>query len=296
LFLVSRPPAALSDQLFPSGGSEQRGRGRTCLRFNYSISRTGLFIPSLFKQNHTFNLFDFLKEAFGYTWPLQCLFVTHEPETRDYAAVRAHPLLYALADFAWAHNHTYLDDEIKRISFQNIRTPTMDTVTTMHALREDLDFLRAEVAQTLRHAPSTLTNYYEHPKSGDTKLLGTNETPLEALRHTADDADVLDGFLTNSLNLLIASIALRDSQRAEMLTWLAAVYVPLSFVTGIFGMNLRELNESALPVWICLEVLGVVLLVTLVLVMGYKWWEKHRDAISERSRRSRDVEDVGDGP
>jgi hypothetical protein len=296
LFLVSRPPAALSDRLVPSGGSEQRGRSRICLRFNHSTSRIGLSVPPLFNQKHTFNLFDFLKEAFGHTWPLQCLFVTHPPVTEDFAAVRAHPLLYVLADFAWAHNHAYLDDMIKRISFQNIRTPTMNTVTTMHALREDLDFLRAEVGQTLRHAPSSLTNYYEQPESGDPQLLGTNETPLDALRRTADDANVLDDFLTNSLNLLIASIALRDSRRAEMLTWLAAVYVPLSFVTGIFGMNLRELNESALPVWICLEVLGVVLLVTLVLVVIYKWWEKYRDVISRRSRRGRETRGVVDEP
>jgi hypothetical protein len=293
---VSRPPAATSIQPNSTGSSRQRGRGRTCLRFNYSTSRIGLFIPPLFDpdQQPILNLFDFLKEAFEQTWALQGLFIAKPPANRHFPAVRAHPLLYALADFAWAHNHTYLDDEIKRISFRNIRTPTMDTVTRMHALREDLDFLRAEVEQTTRHAPQSLTNYYEQHAGGHPLLLGMNETPLDALRRTAEDANVLDGFLTNSLNLLIASIALRDSQRAEMLTWLAAVYVPLSFVTGIFGMNLRELNESALPVWICLEVLGVVLLVTLVLVLGYKWWEKHHDAISGRSKWNGDVEDVGE--
>jgi hypothetical protein len=289
---VSRPPVASSLQPHPNGSNEQRGRGRTCLRFNYSTSRIGLFIPSLFDHPPIFNLFDFLKEAFGHTWPLECLFVFANSDTHSYPpAVRAHPLLYVLADFAWTHNYEYLDDKIKRISFQNIRTPNMDTATSMHAFREDLDFLRAEVERTLRHAPSTLTNYYEDFVSRNPSLLGMNETPLEALRHTADDADVLDGFLTNSLNLLIASIALRDSRRAEMLTWLAAVYVPLSFVTGIFGMNLRELNESVLPVWICLEVLGVVLLVTLALVVMYKWWEKHRDAIVGRSWRGRGIED-----
>jgi hypothetical protein len=298
---VSSPPAAVSIQLNWHGNSERRGRGRPCLRFNYSTSRIGLYIPPLFEHPPVFNIFDFLKEAFGHTWPLHCLFVVAKSDAHryhPYPAVLRHPLLYVLADFAWAHNYSYLDDKIKRISFQNIRTPTMGTVTLMHALREDLDFVRAEAEQTLHHAPSTLTDYYEKLTKDNLSQLGMNETPLEALRRTADDANVLDGFLTNSLNLLIASIALRDSRRAEMLTWLAAVYVPLSFVTGIFGMNLRELNESALPVWICLEVLGVVLLVTLVLVVGYKWWEKYRDVISRRSRsrRGRGIEDVGDEP
>jgi Mg2+ and Co2+ transporter CorA len=70
-----------------------------------------------------------------------------------------------------------------------------------------------------------------------------------------------------------------------MLTWLAAVYVPLSFVTGIFGMNLRELNDSVLPVWICLEVLGVVLLVTAALVIAYKLWENYNGVFSKSSKR-----------
>jgi hypothetical protein len=115
-------------------------------------------LPPLFDpdQQPILNLFDFLKEAFEQTWALQGLFIAKPPANRHFPAVRAHPLLYALADFAWAHNHTYLDDEIKRISFRNIRTPTMDTVTRMHALREDLDFLRAEVEQTTRHADELL--------------------------------------------------------------------------------------------------------------------------------------------
>jgi Mg2+ and Co2+ transporter CorA len=71
-----------------------------------------------------------------------------------------------------------------------------------------------------------------------------------------------------------------------MLTWLAAVYVPLSFVTGIFGMNLRELNDSTLPVWVCLEVLGVVLLVTAAMVVVYKLCVKYGGVFSRGPKQS----------
>jgi hypothetical protein len=147
--------------------------------------------------------------------------------------------------------------------------PHKDGVIVMHELREDLDHLKAEVAKAVRYAPPTLADYFE--KSTSSEWYQTDGMPLLFLKQMELDAAALEEFLTNSLNLLIASIALRDSERAAMLTWLAPVYVPLSFVTGIFGMNLLELSDPEPPIWVCLEVLGVVLLVTAIMVLIYKY-------------------------
>jgi Mg2+ and Co2+ transporter CorA len=35
----------------------------------------------------------------------------------------------------------------------------------------------------------------------------------------------------------------RQSRRATVLTLLAAFYLPLSLVTGIFGMNIKEFDD-----------------------------------------------------
>jgi Mg2+ and Co2+ transporter CorA len=178
-----------------------------------------------------------------------------------------------------------LDSDIKRVSFDNIQNPHMDIATKLHGLREDLAYLRAEVGHMIRFTPPALVRYYNEG-SDENQSYRPREDPVNSSQRIADDAAVLEQFLTDSLNLLIASIALRDSQRADMLTWLAAVYVPLSFVTGIFGMNLRELNDSSLPVWVCLEVLGVVLLVTAAMVVMYKLCVKYSGVFSKKPKRS----------
>lgn len=229
------------------------------------------------------DLFSALRKALNQPWIKSYLFATPVMNDGKHAAIRAHPLLYILACELWPTNMQYLDRKIKGTSFGHIQNPQSDTDTKLHNFREDLDFLKTEIKKTLRFVPEGLEDYFasdEAWRSIDGESMRPKDTPLRLLEQTAEDAVALEEFLTNSLNFLLASIAVQDSQRAEMLTWLAAIYVPLSFVTSIFGMNLRELNDSTLPIWVCFEVLGVVLVLTIAVVWFYKrlrpWWKSNR--------------------
>lgn len=296
LFLVDSLPPLQMNEKVPSHGPELRRRNRTGLRLAYSTDRAGLILPCLTDSKRaTFNMFGFLQKAMEQPRPRDCLFTGTQTRSGHPSAVRAHPLLYVLADFAWTYNLQLLDDRVKKVSFENMQSPRRETATTMHNLREELNYLKAQVGNMIRYTPPDLIRYFDSESSDRSSQPGV--PPVSSSQHIADDAKALEKFLTSSLELLMMSIALGDSQRAErdskradMLTVLAAVYVPLSFVTGIFGMNLRELNDSSLPVWVCLEVLGVVLLVTAAIVVMYKLLEKYNE-----SRRSRDEEDTFDG-
>jgi len=63
----------------------------------------------------------------------------------------------------------------------------------------------------------------------------------------------------------------RDSRRSTLLTLLAAFYLPLSLVTGIFGMNIKEFNEKAPPFYLCFEALFAIMAVTLVFLGLYRY-------------------------
>lgn len=267
LFLVDSPPK-IRDQEAPPGRRKPRGRNRASLRLRYSTLLQGIFLPTLFDQEHpTYDLFDLMLASTKHQWLRDCLFVDTKTPYGLPSAVRAHPLVYVLADAAWTHSLRYFTKGVKDVSFSNMEKPRRDTALIMHELREDLEYLKAEVEKAVRYAPPTLARYFE--ASASSQVYQTAGSPLVFLEQIQRDAAALDDFLTNSLHLLLATIALRDSERADMLTWLAAVYVPLSFVTGIFGMNLRELSDPSPPVWLCLEVLGVVLLVTAAMVVLY---------------------------
>lgn len=64
----------------------------------------------------------------------------------------------------------------------------------------------------------------------------------------------------------------RHSRRVTLLTLLAAFYLPLALVTGIFGMNIKESDgESAPPFYMCFEALFAVIAVTAVLYGLYRY-------------------------
>jgi hypothetical protein len=75
------------------------------------------------------------------------------------------------------------------------------------------------------------------------------------------------------------------SRRGALITCLAFVYVPLSFVTGIFGMNVKEINGSHLSVWTCFVALGVVMIGNLLVFLAYKEFEGQSVRLREKLGR-----------
>lgn len=68
---------------------------------------------------------------------------------------------------------------------------------------------------------------------------------------TQADLDKLDKELNDEINLIIAAVTVQDSdvtkqqaERATLLSLLAAVYLPLTLVTGIFGMNIADIDHD----------------------------------------------------
>jgi Mg2+ and Co2+ transporter CorA len=70
----------------------------------------------------------------------------------------------------------------------------------------------------------------------------------------------------------------QQAQRASLLTILAVIYLPLTLVTGIFGMNLEEINDGAPRFWAC--ILGLVFVGggTAASFFGYRYWRRGHDA------------------
>lgn len=51
---------------------------------------------------------------------------------------------------------------------------------------------------------------------------------------------------------------------------------PLSFVTGIFGMNLNKVNDSPLPYWAFFIAVGAVLFLTAAIFGSWFLWHRRK--------------------
>lgn len=262
LFLVDAPLDIMRRHV------EQYPRRRPTLRLMYATNRGGVLLPQLFHQARN-SLFDSLKAFLQHGWHFALLF-------RAEGAIPDEPFLYLLSNSLWISNLDYLTKDIHRISFEEVRNPSLKINNALHDRRENLAFMKASLTETIKYMPTAAVEYFhKHVYFLDSAAIRWNSaTPIESHQRTLDAVVQLDHFLMETFQLLMSSISLRDTQlsieqsrRATRLTQLAFIYVPLSFVTGLFGMNVQQINATGLPIWVCFVTLAVII----VLTAGILW-------------------------
>lgn len=195
------------------------------------------------------------------------------------------------ASSLWESNTRYLDQRIKHLSFAEIRQPSLRINSLMHDMRQDLDELKAAVAETNLHVLPNIKAYFNSFSCITTRREVTYMNPIEHLEVILERATKLEAFLMDSFQLLMSSMSVQDSQvsieqgrRGQRLTLLAFVYVPFSFVTGLFGMNVKQINGATPEAWTVLVALVVTLWATATffsIVWYIEWRRKKRQGMAK---------------
>lgn len=182
----------------------------------------------------------------------------------------------------WHDNFQSLKAEIYHISFHDIRDPKEYTNEELHDARKYLEQLRSEAAITFRSMSSMDTELFEH--------LPPPLNPIGILKHVLEDAADLQAFLNDTFQLLMSSLTVRESRlnieqarlsaeqarRNAWLTQLASIYLPLSVVTSIFGMNLKEINGGPEFWWVIL-VFIMLMIITAGIYYALRIVERKRE-------------------
>jgi hypothetical protein len=196
--------------------------------------------------------------------------------------------MWILAVYQWEKNLKYLKAEFRRLRFVALAQPGMGTYLPLIHLRQLIVGMR----DTMPDAIAESNRRYE--SFGPDELLRLSLRPSalgQILTRVAEDLEKLDKELNDEIHLIIGAVTFQDSdankeqtERATLLTLLAAVYLPLTLVTGIFGMNIKDIDVGK-PGWrACAIVLAVVGTCTALFVLGYRRWRVWRRAQQERER------------
>ncbi|TGO59596.1 hypothetical protein BCON_0043g00050 [Botryotinia convoluta] len=97
-----------------------------------------------------------------------------------------------------------------------------------------------------------------------------------------------------SIPILTAMVAVKESRKAiqqandvKALTVLATVYIPLSFVAGVFGMNVAELNSGIdVDIWLYFAISIPVTIASMVLVWKWEWMTRKIKNFRIRSNKN----------
>ncbi|MDH3514079.1 MAG: magnesium/cobalt transporter CorA [Gammaproteobacteria bacterium] len=152
-------------------------------------------------------------------------------------------LVYALMDYVVDNYFAIfekLGERIEMLQDSLIAKPTPESLQTLHALKREMLFLRKSV-WPLREVVSAM-------QRGDSPLI-QKETRMylrDVYDHTIHVIDTIETYrdmLSGMLDIYLSSLSNKLNAVMKVLTIIATVFMPLTFIVGIYGMNFRFMPE-----------------------------------------------------
>lgn len=152
-------------------------------------------------------------------------------------------LLYALLDSIVDSYYIVLEkigERVEEMEDDLITNPDPDILQLIHSLKRELIFLRRsvwplrEVIGSLERGESDLINdkiiiFYRDVYDHTIQVIDTIETCR----------DIVSGMM----DLFLSSVSNRMNEVMKILTVIATVFIPLTFIAGIYGMNFEYMPE-----------------------------------------------------
>ena len=178
-------------------------------------------------------------------------------------------LTYALIDSVVDHYFLVFEkygEKIEVLQDEVLSQPTPETLQVIQRTKRDMIFLRKSV-WPLREAINAL-------QRGESSLITDNVNIYlrDVHDHTIQVIDTIETFrdiISGTLDVYLSSVSNKMNAVMKVLTIIATIFMPMTFIAGIYGMNFKYMPELewhwAYPViWAVIIVLGVLML------MGFK--------------------------
>ncbi|MDQ6734237.1 MAG: magnesium/cobalt transporter CorA [Nitrospirota bacterium] len=157
------------------------------------------------------------------------------------AAAGADYLVYSLVD-AVVDNYfavlEFMGEQLERIEDRLLAAPSPDILRELHGLKREMLFVR-RATWPLREVLSGL-------ERGDSKLM-TESTRLymrDVYDHTVQVIDTLETLreaVAEMLDVYLSSMSNRMAAVMKVLTIITTIFMPLSFIASVYGMNFRHM-------------------------------------------------------
>jgi magnesium transporter len=152
-------------------------------------------------------------------------------------------LAYALLDAVVDHYFVVLEtvgERIECLEDELVADPRQETLHAIHALKREMLFFRKsvwplrEVVAALERAESALIQ-----PSTNIFLRDVYDHVIQVIDNVETFRDMLSGMLETYLS----SVSNRMNQVMKILTIISTIFIPLTFLVGVYGMNFEHMPE-----------------------------------------------------
>jgi magnesium transporter len=152
-------------------------------------------------------------------------------------------LAYALIDAVVDHYFLVLEkygEKIEILQEEVLSHPTPDTLQVIQRTKRDMIFLRKSV-WPLREVINVL-------QRGESALISDNVIIYlrDVYDHTIQVIDSIETFrdmISGTLDVYLSSVSNKMNEVMKVLTIVATIFIPLTFIAGIYGMNFKYMPE-----------------------------------------------------
>ena len=182
-------------------------------------------------------------------------------------------LLYALVDSIVDQYFTVVEvlgEKIEALQDLVVSDPKPDTLHQIHALKRQLLFLRRSV-WPLREATNSLSRSECPLLQESTKIFFRDV--YDHVVQIVDTIETLREMVSASLDIYLSSISYRLNTVMKVLTIITTIFMPLTFIVGIYGMNFEHMPELKWE-WgypLVLSVMAAIAIAMLGFFIRKKW-------------------------
>ncbi|HET6365133.1 MAG: magnesium/cobalt transporter CorA [Nitrospirota bacterium] len=152
-------------------------------------------------------------------------------------------LTYSLLDAVVDNYFVILEkfgDKIELLEAELIESPTQKTVQRIYQLKREMIFLHNAV-WPLREVVSTLGKH-------ESQIIREATVPYfrdvyDHVIHVIDSVDIYREMISSMLDMYLSSVSNRLNEVMKVLTAISLIFMPLTFIVGLYGMNFKYMPE-----------------------------------------------------
>ncbi|GKS65497.1 magnesium and cobalt transport protein CorA [Nitrospira sp.] len=179
-------------------------------------------------------------------------------------------LVYALIDTVVDQYFEVLEmlgERIESLQERVMADPRPETLKDIHALKRQLLFVRRAV-WPLREAINNLSRSECPFLHEPTKVFFRDV--YDHVVQIVDTIETLREMVSASLDIYLSSVSYRLNSVMRVLTVITTIFMPLSFIAGIYGMNFEHMPELKWA-WGYPMALGIMGFVAAAMLLGFRW-------------------------
>ncbi|MCK7547858.1 magnesium/cobalt transporter CorA [Marinobacter koreensis] len=199
------------------------------------------------------------------------------PSNKRFASRDIDYLLYALLDLITDSAFPVLEafgDKLEGMELELLEQPRKQTLSDIHRLKRELLFMR-RVLWPQRELLTTLMRVEDPLINPDTLIYYR-----DCHDHSVQIIELLESFrdmATGMLDIYLSSISQRTNETMRVLTIIATIFIPLTFIVGVYGMNFQNPDSPwAMPELAWYYGYPMVWGLMIAITAGLVWFFKRR--------------------